>query len=72
MSWQNVYTSNNLTERLLNCALNDCNYMKMNTLEKVYDALKNETPEIIIDKELSEKAVKPIKRMLEISEKLGL
>lgn len=54
------------------CALNDCNYMKMNTLEKVYDALKNETPEIIIDKELSEKAVKPIKRMLEISEKLGL
>ncbi|MEE1542334.1 MAG: quinolinate synthase NadA, partial [Paludibacteraceae bacterium] len=41
-------------------------------LEKVYNALKNETPEIIIDKELSEKAVKPIARMLEISEKLGL
>ena len=54
------------------CACNDCPHMKLNTLEKLYNCLKNETPEIILDKNLIERAVKPIKRMLEISEKLGL
>ena len=41
--------------------------MKLNTLEKIYQALKNEMPAIEIDPELAEKAVKPIKRMLELS-----
>jgi quinolinate synthase len=54
------------------CACNDCPHMKLNTLEKLYDCLKNEKPEIILDKYLIERAVKPIRRMLDISEKHGL
>ena len=54
------------------CACNDCFYMKMNTLEKLYLCLKNERPEIFIDEEIRLKAVKPIERMLEISAKYGL
>lgn len=61
-----------VSEGKVGCGCNDCNFMKQNTLEKVYLALKNETPEIIIDPELAAKAVKPIDKMLEISEKLGL
>ncbi len=54
------------------CACNDCPHMKLNTLEKLYLCLKNESPEILLDKKVIEKAVVPIKRMLDISEKLGL
>jgi quinolinate synthase len=54
------------------CACNECFYMKMNTLEKLYLCLKNETPEIFVAEEVRLKAVKPIKVMLEISEKCGL
>lgn len=54
------------------CACNDCFYMKMNTLDKLYLCLKNETPEIFVDEEIRVKAVKPIERMLYISEKYGL
>ncbi|HBG40122.1 MAG TPA: quinolinate synthase [Porphyromonadaceae bacterium] len=54
------------------CACNDCFYMKMNTLEKLYLCLKNETPEIFVDENIRLKAVKPIERMLEISAKYGL
>ena len=54
------------------CACNECNYMRMITLEKLYNTLKYEWPEIIVDKEVAIKAVKPIHKMLEISEKLGL
>ena len=50
-----------------NCACNECNYMRMNTMEKLYNCLKNETPEIQVDKEIAEKAVKPIIKMLEMS-----
>jgi len=49
------------------CACNDCNFMKLNTLEKLYLCLKNESPEILIDEELRERAVKPIVKMLEMS-----
>ncbi len=49
------------------CACNDCNFMKLNTLEKLYLCLKNETPEILIDEDLRQKAVKPIIKMLEMS-----
>lgn len=48
-------------------ACNECNYMRLNTLEKVYNCLLNETPEVIVDKELADKAVKPIVKMLELS-----
>ena len=54
------------------CACNECNFMRMNTMEKLYQCLLNETPEIHVDKEIAEKAIKPIQRMLEISAKLGL
>ena len=49
------------------CACNECNFMRLNTLEKLYNCLKNETPEIQVDESLREKAVKPILRMLEMS-----
>lgn len=49
------------------CSCNDCPFMKMNTMEKVYLCLKNEKPEIILDNETMEKAKMPILRMLEIS-----
>ena len=50
-----------------NCACNECNYMRMNTMEKLYNCLKNESPEIIVEKEVAEKAVRPIIKMLEMS-----
>jgi quinolinate synthase len=49
------------------CACNDCMYMKLNTMEKLYFCLKNETPEITVEEGLRERAVKPIIRMLELS-----
>ena len=49
------------------CACNECNFMRLNTLEKLYNCLKDETPEILIDEEVRVKAVKPILRMLELS-----
>lgn len=54
------------------CACNECSFMRLNTLEKLYDCLKNETPEVTVEPEITKEAVKPIKRMLEISAKLGL
>ena len=54
------------------CACNECNYMKMITMQKLYDCLKNEYPEIHVDSEVAVKAVRPIRKMLEISAKLGL
>lgn len=54
------------------CACNECSYMKLVTMQKLYDCLLNESPEIQVDAEVAEKAILPINRMLEISEKLGL
>ncbi|MXV49787.1 quinolinate synthase NadA [Pedobacter sp. HMF7647] len=54
------------------CACNDCPHMKRNTLEKLYLCLKNELPEVTVPMNVIEKARKPIERMLEISERLGL
>ena len=54
------------------CACNDCPHMKLNTLEKVYLALKYEQPEIILPSHLMEAALHPMNRMLEISLKEGL
>jgi len=45
--------------------------MRLNTVEKLYECLKNESPEIQVDAETCAKAVKPIQRMLEISAKAG-
>ena len=49
------------------CACNECNFMRLNTLEKLYVCLRDEINEIVVDKEISEKALKPIVRMLEMS-----
>jgi len=54
------------------CSCNDCPYMKLNTLEKLYYAIKNEKPEIILDNDTILKAKKPIIRMLDISRKSGI
>ena len=50
------------------CACNECSFMKLNTMEKLYNCLKYEMPEIFIDDETIRKAVKPIHRMLELSD----
>lgn len=55
-----------------NCACNDCPHMKLNTLEKIYLCMKYEKPEVTIRPEIMEPALKPLKRMLEISAVLGL
>ncbi len=52
-------------EKACNC--NDCPFMKLNTLEKLYLCMKNKTPEIIIDPEVIKKAVIPIEKMLQMS-----
>lgn len=54
------------------CACNDCPYMKLNTLEKLYLCMEYETPEIIMDENLRLAAKKPIERMLDISRAAGL
>ena len=54
------------------CACNECNYMKLITLEKLYNCLKYEWPSVEVEPEVAEKAVRPIQRMLEISRRLGL
>lgn len=49
------------------CACNECPYMRLNTLEKVYSAMKNRTPEIIVPEQIRLNALKPIQRMLAMS-----
>jgi quinolinate synthase len=50
-----------------NCACNDCPYMKLNTMEKLYLCMKNRSPEITMDPGVMEKALVPIRRMLAMS-----
>jgi len=52
---------------LNNCACNECPYMRLNTLEKLYLAMKNRTPEITMSEEIRLAALKPMQRMLEMS-----
>ncbi|SUI98274.1 Quinolinate synthase A [Sphingobacterium multivorum] len=54
------------------CACNDCPHMKLNTLEKLYNCLKYESPEILLTEDVILRAQRPIERMLEISARLGL
>lgn len=49
------------------CSCNDCAYMKLNTMEKIYLALKNEQPEIILPDDIMKKAKTPLTRMLNLS-----
>lgn len=54
------------------CGCNDCTYMKLNNLEKLYLCLQYEQPELHMERHLIEQAKTPILRMLEISKKLTL
>lgn len=54
------------------CVLNECNFMKLITVEKIYNTLKFEEPEVFIKESIMERAAIPIRRMLEISDKLGI
>ena len=54
------------------CGCNDCSYMKLNTLKKLRDCLRDESPEVIVDEALMKPARRPIEKMLEMSAALGL
>ena len=54
------------------CACNECNYMKLITLNKVYNCLKYEWPTIEVEPEVAQKAIKSIHKMLDISKRLGI
>jgi quinolinate synthase len=54
------------------CGCSECSFMKLITIEKIYKCLLNEKPEILLDNIILRKAQVPIRRMMEISEKLGL
>lgn len=54
------------------CACNECNYMKLINMQKLYNCLKYEWPAIEVPADVAQKAIRPINRMLEISKKLGL
>lgn len=56
-----------VSEGGVGCHCNECEYMKMNTLQKIYDCLKNETPSVMVDETVAREAVKSINRMLELS-----
>ncbi|MEL0651534.1 quinolinate synthase NadA [Algibacter sp. TI.3.09] len=49
------------------CACSECHFMKMNTMQKLYDCLLNESPQIDVDEKIRERALLPIERMLELS-----
>lgn len=56
-----------VSEGSVGCHCNECDYMKMNTLLKLYNTLKHEWPEVTVDPSIAADAVKPIERMLEMS-----
>lgn len=56
-----------VSEGSVGCSCNECAYMRLNTLEKLYACLKNETPEINVDEKIIERAKLPIDRMLSLS-----
>ena len=56
-----------VSEGSIGCMCNECKYMRLNTLEKIYICLRDETNEIKVEKSVAEKAIRPIRRMLEMS-----
>ena len=56
-----------MSEGGVGCSCNECDYMKMNTLLKIYNALKYEWPRVDVDQDVAREAVKPIERMLALS-----
>ncbi len=62
-----IPVSPEVTEGSAGCSCNECNFMKMNTLRKLYNTLKYEWPTVEVDADIAKDAVKPINRMLELS-----
>ena len=56
-----------VSEGSVGCSCNECEYMKKNTLLKIYNTLKHEWPEVTVPEDVARQAVKPIERMLELS-----
>ncbi len=56
-----------VSEGKLGCSCNECEYMKLNSLKKMYNALKYEWPTVDVPEDVAREAVKPIERMLELS-----
>lgn len=56
-----------VSEGSVGCSCNECEFMKLNTLRKIYNTLKYEWPEVNVDVDIAREAVKPIERMLELS-----
>lgn len=56
-----------ISEGGIGCSCNECDYMKMNTLLKIYNTLKYEWPSVDVDADVAREAVKPIERMLKLS-----
>lgn len=56
-----------ISEGSVGCSCNECEYMKMNTLNKVYNCLKYEWPSVDVPEDVAREAVKSIERMLELS-----
>ena len=56
-----------VSEGGVGCSCNECEYMKKNTLLKIYNTLRYELPEVTVDESIAKDAVKPIERMLELS-----
>ena len=56
-----------ISEGSVGCSCNECNYMKLNSLEKIYNSLKYEWPNVEVPEKVRKEAVKPIERMLELS-----
>lgn len=54
------------------CGCSECNFMRLNTMKKLYNTLKYELPEITVDEAIAREAIKPIRRMLDISASLGI
>ena len=54
------------------CACNECNFMRLNTMKKLFNCLKYQWPAVDVSPSVAEKAVRPIQRMLDISEKAKL
>lgn len=54
------------------CSCNDCPYMKLNTMQKIYNCMNQESPEILLNEEVIQKALVPINKMLELSKELKL
>ena len=58
------------TSEQIGCSCNECEFMKLNTMQKLFNTLKYEWPEILVDENVAKQAILPIEKMLDISKKM--